>query len=146
MRNERLVAPPRTTTAISSRARRSRARASPRSAPQAITFAIIESYSGGISSPSPMPVSTRIPGPVGSDISSTLPGAGAKPRAGSSALSRASIACPRSAGGSPSSRPPVATWIWSLTRSAPVVISVTGCSTCRRVLTSRKAKARSWGW
>ena len=74
-----------------------------------------------------------------------MPGAGAKPRSGSSALRRASIACPRAAGGSPSSRPPAATWICSLTRSRPVVASVTGCSTWRRVLTSRKASARSCG-
>ena len=80
------------------------------------------------------------PGRSAGRRSSTLPGAGAKPRSGSSALTRASIACPRAAGGSPSSRPPAATWSCSLTRSRPVVASVTGCSTWRRVLTSRKAR------
>ena len=46
----------------------------------------------------------------------------------------------------PSSRPPDATWICSRTRSVPVTTSVMGCSTCSRVLTSRKAKNRSRGW
>ena len=39
-----------------------------------------------------------------------------------------------------------ATCSWSLTRSRFVVASVIGCSTWRRVLTSRKAKLRSPGW
>ena len=111
-----------------------------------MTLAIIESYSDGITSPSEMPLSTRIPGPVGRPRRSTVPGAAAKPRSTSSALTRASIACPRAGGGSPSSRPPAATWICSLTRSRPVTASVTGCSTWRRVLTSRKVSARSCGW
>ena len=55
-------------------------------------LAIIESNSGGITSPSATPVSTRMPGPTGSDSVSMVPGAGAKPRCGSSALSRASMA------------------------------------------------------
>ena len=111
-----------------------------------MTLAIIESYCDGITSPSETPVSTRIPGPVGRPSSSTVPGAGAKPRSTSSALTRASIACPRAAGGSPSSRPPAAMWICSFTRSRPVAASVTGCSTWRRVLTSRKVSVRSSGW
>ena len=48
--------------------------------------------------------------------------------------------------GSASSLSPPATWSCSRTRSMPVVSSVTGCSTCSRVLTSRKAKVRSCGW
>ena len=69
------------------------------------------------------------------------PGDGAKSRSGSSALSRASMACPDSAGGGPSSLPPAATWSCSRTRSVPVVISVIGCSTWSRVFTSRKANS-----
>ena len=38
------------------------------------------------------PVATRIPGPVGRTSVSIVPGAGANPRCGSSALSRASTA------------------------------------------------------
>ncbi|SKZ40429.1 Uncharacterised protein [Mycobacteroides abscessus subsp. abscessus] len=72
-------------------------------------LAIIESKSAGIVSPSLTPVSTRMPGPAGSSSREMRPGAGAKSRSGSSALRRASIAWPRSAGGSPSSRPPDAT-------------------------------------
>ena len=41
-------------------------------------------------------------------------------------------------GGSGSRRPPSATCSCSSTRSRPVVASVTGCSTCRRVFISRK--------
>ena len=66
-------------------------------APQAMTLAIIESNSAGMTSPSATPVSTRTPGPVGSRSSAMRPGAGAKPSAGSSAFSRASIAWPRGA-------------------------------------------------
>ena len=61
-------------------------------------FAIIESKSAGIVSPSLTPVSTRMPGPAGSASLAMRPGAGAKSRSGSSALSRASMACPDSAG------------------------------------------------
>ena len=64
-------------------------------------LAIIESKSAGIVSPSLTPVSTRMPGPAGSWSSLIRPGAGAKSRSGSSALSRASTACPVSAGMSP---------------------------------------------
>ena len=73
------------------------------------------------------------------------PGAGAKPRAGSSALRRTSIAWPRGGGGSPSSRPPAAMWSCSRTRSAPVTISVTGCSTWSRALTSMNEKRSRLG-
>ena len=52
----------------------------------------------GIESPSATPVSTRMPGPAGSSRWAMRPGAGAKSRSGSSALSRASTACPTSSG------------------------------------------------
>ena len=45
--------------------------------------------------PSSTNVSTRTPGPSGGRKRSIRPGAGANPRAGSSALMRSSIACPR---------------------------------------------------
>ena len=61
-------------------------------------FAIIESKSAGMVSPSLTPVSTRMPGPAGSTSRAMRPGAGAKSRSGSSAFSRASMACPDSAG------------------------------------------------
>ena len=59
-------------------------------------LAIIESKSAGMVSPSPTPVSTRMPGPEGRSSSAIRPGDGAKSRSGSSAFSRASTACPRS--------------------------------------------------
>ena len=63
---------------------------------------------------------------------------GRKPRPTSSALMRNSNAWPRGAGVSVTdSGRPSATRSCSITRSMPVVSSVTGCSTCRRVLTSR---------
>ena len=114
-----LVAPPSTITVVSATARRSRARASDRSLPTAMILAIIESKSGGMTSPSTTPVSMRIPGPVGQRSNWTRPGAGAKSRSGSSAFSRASTACPRSVGGGPSSRPPAATCSCAFTRSKP---------------------------
>ena len=82
------------TTAVSVTARRSRASASSRVRPDAMILAIIESKSAGIVSPSLTPVSTRMPGPLGSSSSSMRPGDGAKSRSASSALSRASTACP----------------------------------------------------
>ena len=88
------VVPPRITVAVCRSARDSRARASPRSRPQAITLAIMESNCGGMTSPAATPVSTLIPGPAGSARCSIRPGAGANPRSGSSAVSRASIAWP----------------------------------------------------
>ena len=141
-----LVAPPSITTVVSWTARRSRARASVRLDPTAMILAIIESKSAGIVSPSPTPVSTRIPGPEGSSSSAMRPGEGAKSRSGSSALSRASIACPISGGFSPSRLAPPAILICAFTRSTPVVASVIGCSTWSRVLTSRKANVFSPGW
>ena len=67
------------------------------------------------------------------------PGQGANV-AGSSAVTRHSMACPSKAhvvlvNGSGS---PAAIRICSRTRSIPVTISVTGCSTWMRVFTSRK--------
>ena len=76
----------------------------------------------------------------------TVPGAGAKPSAASSAFSRTSTACPYSSGGSPSSLSPAAIRIWALTRSSPVVASVTGCSTWSLVFTSMNANVLSCGW
>ncbi len=81
-RNGWLVVPPSITTVVSASARRRRASASPRSLPHAMTLAIIESNSAGITSPSPTPVSIRRPGPVGRRSSSMRPGAGAKSSAG----------------------------------------------------------------
>ena len=140
------VAPPSITTVVSETARRSRARASSRVPPTAMILAIIESKSAGMVSPSRTPVSTRMPGPEGSSSSAIRPGEGAKSRSGSSAFSRASTACPTSAGFSPSRLPPPATRICAFTRSMPVVASVIGCSTWSRVLTSRNANDRSPGW
>ena len=94
-----LVAPPSMITVVCAIARRSRPSASSRSRPYAMIFAIIESKSAGMVSPSLTPVSTRMPGPAGRSSRAMRPGEGAKSRSGSSAFSRASMACPRSAGG-----------------------------------------------
>ena len=72
--NDLLVAPPSMTTVVSRIARRSRASASSRSRPDAMIFAIIESKSAGIESPSATPVSTRMPGPAGSSRCDDAPG------------------------------------------------------------------------
>src|SRR6185437_12528424 len=90
-RNALLVVPPRMTVLVCRSARASRALASARSWPQAITFAIIESNCGGMTSPGATPVSTLIPGPDGSARCSIRPGAGAKPRSGSSAVTRTDL-------------------------------------------------------
>ncbi len=60
-----LHAPPSITTVVEVIARRSRASASSRVRPWTMIFAIIESKSGGMVSPSATPVSTRMPGPDG---------------------------------------------------------------------------------
>ena len=65
-RKARLVVPSSSTATVLRSARRRRASASSRSRPTAITFAIIESNSGGMPSPAARPQSTRSPGPVGS--------------------------------------------------------------------------------
>ena len=70
---------------------------------------------------------------------STFPGEGWKFRAGSSAFTRHSITCPRISGVSViESFSPAATRICSFTRSTPVIISVTQCSTWMRVFISMK--------
>ena len=70
---------------------------------------------------------------------------GRKPASGSSAMTRASMAWPskRTSSCANGSGSPAATRSCSSTRSRPVTASVTGCSTCRRALTSRKANAPS---
>ncbi len=90
--------------------------------------------------PTRNPESTRTPAPVGSDSEMTSPPVGRKPRAGSSAYTRASMAWPVSVTSScvnPSGSP-AATRTCHSTRSRPVTSSVTGCSTCRRVFISMK--------
>jgi hypothetical protein len=89
--------------------RRRRAIACSRVSPWAMILAIIESNSAGTVSPSATPESTRMPGPAGRRSSEMRPGDGEKPRPGSSALRRTSMAWPRGGGGSPSSVPPAAT-------------------------------------
>ena len=68
------------------------------------------------------------------------PGEGRNPRAGSSALIRASIAWPLTftSPWSNESFSPAATRICSRTMSIPVMSSVTGRSTCTRQFTSMK--------
>ena len=78
-----------------------------------------------------------------------VPGLGRKrPPAGFSALIRISMECPRRCASTSSwlmgSGSPEATLICHSTRSIPVTISVTGCSTWRRVFISRKKNSPSW--
>ena len=79
--------------------------------------------------------------PSGGSKTSTRPGEGRKPSNGSSALMRHSIAWPRELRPRPA-RARAPGWprrgSARSTRSRPVTISVTGCSTCRRVFTSMK--------
>ena len=65
---------------------------------------------------------------------------GANPWAGSSAYRRHSMAAPwiRMSSWAQGSGAPSATAIWAATRSIPVTISVTGCSTWSRAFTSMK--------
>ena len=74
------------------------------------------------------------------------PGDGRNPLAGSSALMRTSMECPRRSTDSwvKESGSPAATRSCSATRSSDVVISVTQCSTWRRVFISRNQKSPSW--
>ncbi len=91
-------------------------------------------------SPSRTPESTLIPGPEGGLQTASSPIEGRKPLLGSSAYTLASIECPlwvTSCCEIPSGRP-AATSSCFWTRSTPVVISVTGCSTCILVFISRK--------
>jgi hypothetical protein len=80
------------------------------------------------------------PGAAGRVEHRDLPGDGAKLRDGSSALIRHSMAWPRSWIGvsGMESGSPAAARICSFTRSNPVHISVTGCSTWMRVFISMK--------
>ena len=88
-------------------------------------------------SPPLKPASTRTPGPVGIAQSVMRPGAGRKERPGSSPLILNSIECPRISGSSKPSASPSAILNCSRTKSSPVTSSLTGCSTCKRVFTSR---------
>ena len=126
-------------TTVSSSARRARSSASVRVSPYTITLASNESKLPPMTLPDSIPVSTRTPGPAGQRSPVTVPGAGRKPRPGSSPLIRNSIACPRGCGSAVKrNRSPAAIRNCSRTRSTPDVSSVTGCSTWSRVLTSRK--------
>ena len=102
------VVPPSTTTVICESARCSRAMASSRLLPWAITLAIIESNSGGMTSPSATPVSTRIPGPerqrhrldtAGRRREAALRILGVQPRFDGEALRRRRLAVQATAGG-----------------------------------------------
>ena len=77
----------------------------------------------------------RRPPPTGSTHRVTVPGHGANPRAGSSALIRTSTACPVNATSDCRIRSgsPAATASCAATMSTPVTSSVTGCSTWMRV-------------
>ena len=81
-----------------------------------------------------------MPGPPGAWYRSTTPAPGRKSASGSSALIRNSMAWPSNATSdwlNPSGSP-AAIRIWVATRSMPVSISVTGCSTWIRQLISMK--------
>src|SRR5665647_578327 len=123
---------------VSARARRARASACVRVAPVTMIFAIIESKVPETVSPSTTPLSTRTPGPEGKRSRVIRPGHGRNPAGTSSPLIRNSIECPRPATSVYPSGSPAAIRSCSRTRSTPVISSETGCSTCRRVLTSRK--------
>ena len=126
-------------------ARRARCTATSRLGPQTISLASIESNWPATCEPDSTPLSTRTPGPDGASKRVTRPGAGKKPRPTSSALMRNSKAWPWGAGTEVSaSTSPSATRNCRRTRSVPVVSSVTGCSTCKRVFTSRNEIAPLW--
>ena len=131
---------------VSSSARRSRSMAASRSPAWTMILAIRLSYSAGTRSPSTIPVSTRTPGPAGITQRRTRPGVGMKSREGSSAAIRTSIAwLAGSAARSAAASAAVGQWtsrgqpeLFDRTMSSPDTSSVTPCSTCSRVLTSRK--------
>ncbi len=129
----------------SASARSIRSSASSRSGAQQTTFASSESYCGGTFQPARPWVSTRTNGPPGGTNSARVPGAGAKSRAGSSALTRHSTATPRGTRSSWDIRSasPEATRICSATRSTPYTASVTGCSTWMRQFISMNEKPSS---
>ena len=87
-------------TVNSASARLARSRACVRLAPVTMSLPISESNACGTVWPAPYPASSRTPGPDGGFHSVIVPGAGRKFRAGSSALIRNSIECPRSSGSS----------------------------------------------
>ncbi len=105
-----------------------------------MTLDSIGSYVEPTGTPAVSPESVRTGPPEGSDRARTVPPDGRNPRAGSSAQTRASIACPVSVTSdwSKPSGSPAATRSCSSTRSRPVISSVTGCSTWRRVFISMK--------
>ena len=125
-------------TCISESARAARCSACSRVDPVTISLASSESKAPPMTSPELTPESTRTPGPEGATKLVTMPGAGRKPRPGSSPLMRNSKLCPRGSGSPNPSASPSAIRNCSRTRSMPATSSVTGCSTCSRVFTSRK--------
>ncbi|MCO5556197.1 hypothetical protein L7F22_009742 [Adiantum nelumboides] len=110
--------------------------------PVTTSLANIESNRPSTTSPSTTPESTRTPGPDGIRNTRSGPGVGTNPAAGSSAVSRNSMLCPRSGTGPPVSLAPPAIRNCSATRSIPVDSSVTGCSTCNRGVDLRKDRVR----
>ena len=90
------VAMPSTWNSASARA--ARWRACSRVAPVTISLASSESQAGPMTLPDSTPASRRTPGPVGGAKVVTVPGAGRKPRPGSSPLMRNSKEWPRSCG------------------------------------------------
>ena len=108
------------------------------------TLATRESKAPSTREPSTRWVSTRTPGPLGQvrPVATPCAGRSAPSEPTRSAATRSSTADPRTAGGSARPRSPrvrpVASASWVRTRSTPVTSSVTGCSTCRRGLTSMK--------
>ena len=120
----------------SASARRARCRHSSRVVACTMSLASMESKWSETIEPVCTPVSKRMPGPLGALSAVIRPGNGANPSDGSSALRRNSIACPSCAGLSAAIDAPAAIRSCQATRSMPLVISVTGCSTWIRVLTS----------
>ena len=85
-------------TSNSASARADRCSASARLAPVTISLPISESNTCGTVIPAAYPASSRTPGPDGGFHVVIVPGAGRKPRPGSSALIRNSIEWPRAVG------------------------------------------------
>ncbi|RMO98369.1 hypothetical protein ALQ30_200508 [Pseudomonas syringae pv. persicae] len=129
----------------SARARRARVIACSRVAPVTISLAIIESQVLGTLEPLTTPLSRPAIATSGLTVSVICPGVGKKPLPASSALMRNSKLWPRGVGVSLNDNGrPSAIRSCSITKSTPVVSSVTGCSTCKRVLTSRNDRVPSW--
>ena len=108
-RNDLVVVPPRRTTVVSRSAQRRRASASGRSRPQAMTLAIIESYSGGMTSPAlNAGVDAHARARRAARISSTRAGRRREALLGVLGVEPRLDGVPElAAGHSPSSRPPV---------------------------------------